>query len=896
MATISNTQQIPSSTPGFNPWSSKASLDTTSGAITFAITDSFGNVVYRGDSFQVQQEITSSSEYNTNPTFFNQLQSTVINQSQVLTSQYNDLVPPAPSEPLPPNTKLETNAKVLAKTPADEDNGQGQENTANSGAVPSKIKTTTGQDTTNKKKDDSIVSADGEQPGKRLNNPLGNFSSYTYQISLYMITPDAYNAFIASGRRRINAFNDATAGQEGVGGAFLIAQSGGINNKTSKRAPGFDFDYGIDDLSFTTNTGSKTSQTDTNVTDIKFKIVEPYGFSFLTKMRNASDALIGYASQLGKDGPENPSKQFFILGIRFFGYDEAGNIITGRENYDGNTLDPEATGNGLFETFYDINITNIRFKLDGKATMYQVSAVSIGPQAAFSVKRGLINSNKEVSASTVGEALDQLLEKLNKEQLDMLKNEAIKYPNTYKVVYLGDATTVAEASLVSPEDLDKYKFPGSGAKSVVAVTDASSLTARPDVTKRNITFNQGTPILQAINNIVTQSSFLRDALKVVYTTAVEPSTTGGLEENKPNTNKKIQWYNCSAEISNAVWDYSIADWAYDITYIIQTYETPVIDSAYANPGSTYYGPHKRYEYWYSGKNSEVLEYTQNLDNTYYNTVLDGGTGSTTNTAGTTAPEGANTASNNGQGNASNGPSGISKRPGQRTNRPRLGKLGNGMEAQNNYLTSLYDPGAYAEAKITILGDPDFLIQDQSSSLNDVYSRFYGSDGFTISANGGQVFIEIDFKEAVDYESETGVLSINDSILFWKYPENLSKKIKGVSYTVIGVTSTFSNGVFKQVISATINEFGDPGAIPGEEGREAPADAAAPATSGSAPSNSNATVNTAGLKKEPPPNEYAKITATPDYSKAPTANAPINLMRPTTAPTNQGPVADDDGNG
>ena len=121
------------------------------------------------------------------------------------------------------------------------------------------------------------------KPGKRPQNPLANFSSYTYQISLYMITPDAYDAFIESGRKNINAINNISAAGEqtinqqaatreaainsgfvqGVGergrttsppspsapttikkgGAFLVAQSGGINNTNSKRAPGFDLDF-----------------------------------------------------------------------------------------------------------------------------------------------------------------------------------------------------------------------------------------------------------------------------------------------------------------------------------------------------------------------------------------------------------------------------------------------------------------------------------------------------------------------------------------------------------------------------------------------------------------------------------------------------------------------------
>lgn len=888
MATISTTLQIPSSTPGFNPWTSKASLDTTSGAITFAITDSFGKVVYQGDTFRVQQDITSNSSYNTDASFFSNLQSTVANQSQILTSQYNDLVPPAPSEPLPPAaTQNQPNSNALAASPADEDNGQGQANTAESGAVPSAPNASaTGQGGTTGGTSNVTQGADGqatsndttfstaeETPGKRLNNPLGNFSSYTYQLSLYMITPDAYDAFVASGRRRINIFNEATAGQEGAGGAFLIAQSGGINNASSKRAPGFEFDYGIDNLTLTTLINGKATESESNSITFTFNIIEPYGFSFLSKLRSAADAIAGYSEQIKDSYPENPSKQFFILGIRFFGYDEAGNVINGKETYDGNTLDPNSVGNGLFETFYDITINTIKFKLDGKATVYNVEATSTASQAAFSIKRGLLLSGAQVEASTVGEAIDQLLAKLNKEQQDAV-DKSIRYPNTYKVVYLNDADTIANASLVSDEDLDKYKFPSSGVKSTTQSNDAASFATRPDVTRRTATFKAGTPILQAINNIVTQSSFLRDALKVVYTTAVEPAKTKGLEENKPNTNKKVQWYNCSAEISNARWDDKILDWAYDITYIIQTYQTPVIDSIYANPGQTYYGPFKRYEYWYGRKggtgNSEVLSYSQNLDNTYFTVVLGDPPSDNQNKI---LPE-------------------IATRPGLRTNRPRLGKLGNGMEAQNNYLTSLFDLQAYASAKVTIMGDPDFLMQPQASSENDIYNRFYGTDGFTANPNGGQVYIEIDFQEAVDYESETGVLKLNDSILFFKYPDSISKKVKGVSYTVLEVQSSFVNGSFKQVLSCINNSFPD---IPSSGEREDSSGTGAGTNSGPAPGNKSATTNTIGLgvlKKEfLPPTTPAK----PAYS--PTSLTPSYIPQPVTTPAGYGVrVADDDGNG
>jgi hypothetical protein len=143
-------------------------------------------------------------------------------------------------------------------------------------------------------------------------------------------------------------------------------------------------------------------------------------------------------------------------------------------------------------------------------------------------------------------------------------------------------------------------------------------------------------------------------------------------------------------------------------------------------------------------------------------------------------------------------------PNRHIDQLRLNKLTVGMEAQNTYITSLYDPLAFATAKITILGDPDFLVMESAGSINELYSRFYGTDGYTVGANGGQVFIEIDFREAVDYDTKEGYLSINDRILFWKYPKDIP--IEGVSYKIIDIMSTFHGGVFKQTLNCVINTF------------------------------------------------------------------------------------------
>jgi len=205
-----------------------------------------------------------------------------------------------------PNTAGTTGAPVTAKTPA---------TNTTTGSAPADSKTTgaTYQYQASYVSNQSVATT--SQPGKRLQNPLGEFSSYTYQISLYMLTPDAYTAFVASGRTKINMLKEATGGTA-TGGALLIAQSGGVNDP-SLRAPGFTVDYGIDNLVIKHAVSGKGSGGTNNVTEITFNIIEPYGFSFLSNLRKASDAVVNYAKNLGK-GDINPSRQFFVLGIRFW--------------------------------------------------------------------------------------------------------------------------------------------------------------------------------------------------------------------------------------------------------------------------------------------------------------------------------------------------------------------------------------------------------------------------------------------------------------------------------------------------------------------------------------------------------------------------------------------------
>ena len=716
----------------------------------------------------------------------------------------------------------------------------------------------------------SATQSSNSKPNKRWQNPLANFSNYTYQISLYMITPDAYDAFIQSGRTNINAINNlqsgaltpeaaqaqadsriaafdaARASSRGAGGgesppspssanapttsytngAYLIAQSGGINNTSMKRAPGFDLDFYIDNLRIKQAIQGKDTQASTNTTELSFTITEPYGFSFITRLRNAATELAKVAKSKNYADLQNPSKQFFILGIRFLGYDKNGNIID-PTTVPGTDSDPKGNAFGLYERFYDILITSMKFNIEGKAVTYNINAASIATRAAFGTKRGIVDQGATVLASTVYDALMGsngvsnvkpgetamaqnasgnnvnkigLLAKLNNDQLVRQRNGEIELATQWDVKFIGEAeNTIKTASIISKADLDKRKWAMSSSTKKSESTTKSELISTPSSATKQISFNNGTPILQCVNQIILQSSYLENALKTVYMSGLEPDPdTNSNAEAPTGANKTIKWYTISPEVTVLGWDTKQKDFVYKTTFIIQQYETPIIISAYANSGIKYYGPHKRYDYWFTGKNSEILSYTQTMDNTYFNVALSSANTSTS---------------------ASGGPVDASVVAGKPQNADGQGRLDVGLEAQNSYMTSLFDPNAYAQAKIKILGDPDFLMQPSTSSINELYNRFYGTDGFTINPNGGQVFIEINFREPQDYKD--GLLSINSSIYFWAYPADIQKDIDsrggGVSYMITTVVSNFSNGKFEQELDCTINTF--PAGRPNTAGKD-----------------------------------------------------------------------------
>lgn len=639
-------------------------------------------------------------------------------------------------------------------------------------------------------------------PGKRPKNILGDYSSYTYSLSLYMVTPEYLNDFQGA--------NGVLPPGDGI---FVIAQSGGVNNTFDQRLitksgqlgkgqQGLDF-Y-IEDLDLTQVMPGGSSKA-TTASDIRFKIVEPNGFTFLTDLQRASEKMVSKSSLLKSSGskPKSPDQKY-ILGIRFFGYDVNGNLVKSESKLQTKSNSSYSDAYSIAERFIAVKLSSIKFKLDGKATVYNVEAYQESEQTTYGQKNGVLTSSAPLVASggTVREAIEGtsggnsgnrgLLQFLNETQQDLKRQEKIEIPTVYKVKWVGDNNPIPDSKLVDDKTVEQRLTSLGISTTTNKVTVGDSFkSAVFNPSSHSVTFPAGSTITQAIDNLIVKSTYITDALTEVNTG--KPETTSVANA----TGKELQWYAINPVTKVLGRDTKANDWAYEITYEISVYTMPYARTQYKNSSPKYTGPFKYYSFMLTGENTEVLEYEQTYDNLYY--VI--GTNSTSSTT------------RNGKDNKSVGvPVHIQ---GGSSSDPTGGKLYKGSEINDNVRAQMYSLSDQAEAKIKVLGDPDYImaqigISQESGAApptrgqlaaTDVAKKLYGPD-FTINPMSGQVFIQIVFNVASDYD-ESGLMDVSDKIQFYENNDVDRAGIKGLVYKVNQVQSSFSRGSFTQQLDCVI---------------------------------------------------------------------------------------------
>jgi len=455
-----------------------------------------------------------------------------------------------------------------------------------------------------------------------------------------------------------------------------------------------------------------------------------------------------------------------MLGITFYGYDSEGNPVN------------DSSGSGKYDEisvrYFAVTITDFRFKIDGKLTTYNIKAAPINVVESFGMKRGQVPRGPlTVAGSTVKQAVQQLVDQLNTDsEKNANKADTAVQPSTkYKIEFSTDAEKLMNSKLywgsIENDILRNDQRPN--ASNVNRTKDSTQQNAESvkfSKTEKNISIAGGITIVQAIEKIITTSEFINSKLE-----SYKESTSQEKEGKSPP--KPFQYFTIKPILEVGNYNDPTNDFTATITYKIFLYDTPFIRSAYVNETSPYPDPHKIYNYFFTGQNSEVISYEQAFNNLYFIGTI------------------------NSFSDKSSDPS-VTIAQGHRQGEYGGGKRNQGGEAIASVKTSLYSIADQAKAKIQILGDPDYIMTLQMNE-SKAGKTFYEDDGFTINPRGGQVFIRINFNEPDDYSNETGLQVINNKIQFYNTPS----KTDGVLYMVNAVTSSFSKGKFSQELDLFI---------------------------------------------------------------------------------------------
>lgn len=611
----------------------------------------------------------------------------------------------------------------------------------------------------------------------RKGNPLNEYASFTYHLTLYMVTASGYISFLESGGTKVGE------------GFYVIAESGGtaLNTVPARAFP--DREFFIDDLTFKTYCNTKATESPVGSIDFEFKITEPYGFSFTSLLKAKAAEITRGSSIPNEDQNLNPLKQFYVIGVKFFGYTDEG---------DNKTIDvlasqqgPQKGVDGLFPSYYPVTIKDFSFRLDGRSTTYTIKASPLSLQEAFGVKRGQIQNDFQVTGKTVRDVLignddsgdsgkpgiKGIIEVMNKKEQELVTDGKAKIANVFKIQI--DDDSILNAELTDTARFDKSKTAMLNIDSSDGISGKNTNNNfKFDPNTRTIAVSTGMSIVKFIDNTILTSTYITDALNTVYTedaiTQSTPNAGGG---------KILKWFMINPVAKPIGYDTIRRDYSYEITYNIAPYELPYVKTSFVKQQSKskYPGPYKRYEYYFTGKNTQVLNFETTYNRLYF---LPG------------------SADSQQDPNAKSSTGDSSTAPGQK-NAGMENQLGKAGIPVGSIKTSIYSPGDQTSAKISILGDPDLLMTSLGVSKNASTpdeAAFGPNQG--INPLGGQVFIEINFYEGVDYDDRTGLLKVNDNIEFFRYSDEIKDTINGIVYMVLSVDSTFSKGKFTQDLKLT----------------------------------------------------------------------------------------------
>ena len=237
--------------------------------------------------------------------------------------------------------------------------------------------------------------------------------------------------------------------------------------------------------------------------------------------------------------------------------------------------------------------------------------------AANAAKQPGAPPNASNAPTATNETFTGLCEALNSHQRDLVKQEKQAVADIYSIDF-------------TPETLGAYQVADPGSSTVLASTamqNPNTAKNKLDPKSNKVANNTkawqvtaGTQIIQLIDQVMRGSRFITDQQNTKIEPVPDPKT--GLQKQTSNPrpgNGITSWYKITMQSTQLKYDWIRKDHAYAIKYIVSPYALNQMASQYF-PDSRYRGSHKSYYYWFTGENTQVIQFEQEYNNLYRLTV------------------------------------------------------------------------------------------------------------------------------------------------------------------------------------------------------------------------------------------------------------------------------------
>ena len=674
-------------------------------------------------------------------------------------------------------------------------------------------------------------------------NPLHDYDSYTYCLSLHLLSIDEYNNLI-------NNPDQSYIPQH------VLVSSAGRYNTNFIRDPAFKEDFYFDNFKMNSIVNVTNRSRSTNLIECSFTLIEPMGFTFINRLIEAARRVNGQGSYI---------KMPYVLQIDFFGYKD-GELVLNQQPVIGGQAAPGPLSN--LTKIIPITLVDFKSRVTSRGTEYSIQAVPythtalnqvhITSPAVFKVTaktvQDVFGQGNAISAANVGTTLDQRAELLKQraainatnpttdnqiqnkiDQLNALSSQiaalstiqASGYTdalnNWYQALQkAGQTSTVNEVYVqFDPVIGDAVLYQQTAPINVAQAGDKSNpindTQAAAGQNKQQIDFNSGTVSIPAgmtvdklIDWAVRNSEYIRSQLKDPDNSAV---ANGNLFDAYTQQNllsiKPLFWYRIVPRVEIKSFDSVTNAYSLKITYYVNPW-TLAAKHPYAPFGRTP-GFVKEYEWLFSGKNKDVLDMQIDFDMLYF-TQLQAArnkTGLSATTPIKAAPAlkseldgDRNTTADAGNNNVIIPTKAVSPVPVTHVASTYTTGVTGGNPASSATAGDLQRSftinakGDMIMLKLKIIGDPHFIKQD------DVFYRAdLNATSAPLTQNGslwmdnGELYINVIFKTPGDYDETTGAAIPGNS------PYSYSE-FSGI-YKLITVESDFSRGKFEQTLEMAL---------------------------------------------------------------------------------------------